>query len=174
MDDPFDILGLPPTFDLDAETIRAAWLARCAHAHPDARPPGGGAHPDAETLRASAALNNARRTLEDPERRADALLLRLGGPSREQEKGLPPALLAAFMEAREALDEAKAAGESGAIESSREWAEGRRHAHIEEVRRKFQAMGNAPTPEALRAVRIELNAWRYATRMLEQIDEVTM
>ena len=33
--DPFDALGLPARFDLDAETVRRAWLARSAGAHPD-------------------------------------------------------------------------------------------------------------------------------------------
>lgn len=169
MPDPFDTLGLPASFDLTREQVRAAWRARSGAAHPDAA---AGVAESAST-RSSADLNHAMRTLEDPEKRADALLVRLGGPTREQEKGLPPALLAEMLEAREALEDARAGASNDALERARAWATQRRDAHIARAAALLGALAPGAPPQALREARIELNAWRYTERMLEQIDEVT-
>ncbi len=169
--DAFDLLGLSPAFDLDSEALRRAWLARSSAAHPDHA---GGALDPSALERASAALNDARRTLEDPERRASTLLRRLGGPGEKDDKSLPPELLMEYMEQREILDEAKAGRDPAAIEASRAWARARRLGHIDACSRMFaEALADPnPNPETLRAIRVELNAWRYAERMLEQIDDV--
>ncbi len=169
MPDPFDTLGLPARFDLTREQVRAAWRARSGATHPDAAP---GVAQDAST-RSTANLNDAMRTLEDPEKRADALLVRLGGPTREQEKSLPPTLLAEMLDAREALEDARAGGAQGGLESARDWAMQRRDAHIARAATLLGALSPGAPPHALREARIELNAWRYIERMLEQIDEVT-
>ncbi len=170
-DDPFDALGVEPAFDLDDEAVRRAWLARSAASHPDVI----GADSmerDAEQLAAD--LNEARRVLADPERRAGALLRRLGGPTESQDKSLPPELLMEYMEAREELEAAQASNDASRLESSRAWAHERRAAHIRTCSRLFaDALADPnPDPETLRAIRTELNAWRYAERMLEQIDEI--
>lgn len=169
--DPFDLLGLDPSFDLDAQALRRAWLIRSSAAHPDHA---GGALDPSTLERTSAALNDARRTLEDPERRASALLHRLGGPGEKDDKSLPPELLMEYMEQREILDEAKAGADTAAVEASRAWAHERRQSHIDACSRMFaEALAEPnPNPETLRAIRVELNAWRYAERMLEQIDDV--
>lgn len=169
--DPFDLLGLPARFDLSEDEVRSAWLARAAEAHPD--------HADdpLDPGESAAALNDARRTLADPERRAGALLARLGGPSERDDTSLPPELLMEFMEAREALEEAVGSHDGAAIERSRAWALDRRESHIRAVGAMFDeahAAGDRDPQRAmtLRAIRVELDAWRYAERMLEQIDRV--
>lgn len=169
--DPFDLLGLPARFDLDEEAIRGAWLRLSGGAHPD-RVGGAGSDPGGEAERSSAAINEARRTLADPERRAAALLARLGGPSETEDKSLPSSLLLEYMEAREELETAIHSADAEAVARSREWAEDRRRAHIERVAGYFSAVGASGNPEALRAIRTELNAWRYAERMLEQARDV--
>lgn len=161
--DPFDILGVAATFDLDPEALRRAYLARVREAHPDVAAPGADAH------RRTALLNEAMRVLEDPERRADALLIRLGGPTREQEKGLPPAFLAEMMETRERIDEALASGDAVERERWAAWARRRREEHIRDAGRLLRNLPDPPTPEALRAVRVELNAWRYIERLIEHL-----
>lgn len=164
--DPFEALGLARRFDLDGRDIRAAWLRRAAELHPDRRP---GAD-DAEVARSAAILNDAARTLEDPERRADALLVLLGGPAREAEKALPPEFLTEVMAVREALEEAVASGDAARIAAHEAWGEARRAAIIDEVRAAFDALADPPGRDALRAIRVRLNAWRYIERMLEQIE----
>lgn len=169
MPDPFDTLGLPASFDLSREQVRAAWRARSGAAHPDAAP----GVAERESTRSSADLNHAMRTLEDPEKRADALLVRLGGPTRDQEKGLPPTLLAEMLDAREALEDARAGGSRDGLEHARDWATRRRDEHIARAAALLGSLARGASAQALREARIELNAWRYTERMLEQIDEVT-
>jgi len=156
-DDPFDALGLEPRFDLDEPELLRAWRRRSVDAHPDRA---GG---EDEARRRAAALNDARRRLEDPESRADALVLRLGGPSREEENGLPAGFLMEIMELRESLEAAQSGGDD--LDPHRRRAETERAARMVRVREGFAE----PEPD-LRAIRVELNAWRYLERMLEQIE----
>lgn len=121
-----------------------------------------------------AALNQARRILSDPERRADALLMRLGGPPKERERGLPDGFLVEFMEVREAVESAIGATDEGERSAARRkwesWGEERRRRAIEEVASVFERLEGPPSPEPLRQIRIRLNAWRYIERLLEQLD----
>lgn len=161
--DPFDVLGLPARFDLSPAEIRRAWLERAAAAHPDHADSA-----DASAERGSAALNEARKTLDDPERRAAALLARLGGASTEHDRSLPPGLLMEFLERKELVDEARSSG--APLDEHEGWAEERRTRHLERVSALFRDSGENPKPETLRALRLELNAWRYVERFIEQLD----
>lgn len=159
--DAFDVLGIDASFDLDREALRRAWLRRSLDAHPDRA---GG---DDAARELAARLNDAKRVLEDDESRADALLVRLGGPAREAEKSLPDGFLMEIMELREELELAQGAGDPAALAPHRERAERERRARLERVRAMFS--GNIDD-STLRDIRVELNAWRYLERMLEQID----
>jgi molecular chaperone HscB len=164
--DAFDSLGLEPRFNLDAEAIDRAYFARSATLHPDVA-----TNPDAG--REMAALNEARRTLADPEARADALLRRLGGPSREQERGLPEGFLGEIMELRQEIEAALASGDPAQRRRWQAWAAEQRLETIAEVGGLFAALapgGGPVAPEALRAIRVRLNAWRYIERLIEQLD----
>lgn len=165
--DPFSILGLPRRFDLDAAAVQRAYLARAAMAHPDLTSvelaEGGAGAPDA------AALNRAKAVLDDPEQRADALLTLLGGPTREADRTLPDGFLTEIMDIRERLDEAVASRDAAAAAELEAWAGRRRAAHVRAAGEMFAALPERPTPDALRAIRRELNAWRYIERMLEQV-----
>jgi molecular chaperone HscB len=158
--DAFDILGLPAKFDLTAAEIQRAYLARITSLHPDAR----GGIEDPEVAR----LNAAKQTLDDPESRASTLLTRLGGASKEQDRSLPDGFLMRMMAAREALDEAKAAGRTAEVDRFVDEAEREREGHIREVGRLFGAAAGGDRG-ALKAIRRELNAWRYIERLLEQV-----
>ncbi len=162
-DDPFDTLGVRASFDLDPDELRTNWLRRSLDAHPDR------AASDEEARELASRLNHARRMLENSESRADALLIRLGGPSREEEKGLPDGFLMEIMELREGLETAQATGDPAALEPHREAAEREREKRLLRVREMF-AESESPDDAQRRAIRIELNAWRYLERMLEQVD----
>lgn len=163
--DPFRLLGVPATFDLDLERLQAAYLAAMARLHPDA---GGG---DGAGERA-AAINRARAVLADPESRADALVGLLGGPSRERDRSLPAGFLEEMMGVRMRMEESLGAGEDP--RSWREWAAGRREEFARAageglaLAASMQA-GDPARAEALAGVRRSLNAWRYIERMIEQI-----
>lgn len=167
--DPFHILGLPRTFDLDPDAIEGAYLAASMARHPDladatTRIPG------VEPTDAMARLNQARDVLLDPEQRAGALLKLLGGPGKEQDRSLPPGFLAAMMERSEAMEAECAGRDPAALSRWRAWAQGERERSIAEARALFAGVGEPPDPAALRAIRSALNAWRYIERLIERLD----
>lgn len=161
--DPFAILGVPRRFDVDAAQVHRAYLMRSATLHPDLGEAPGPAGDD------SAALNRAKAILDDPEQRADTLLILLGGPTREAERALPDGFLMEIMDTRERLDEALRTGDRAAAAAFEEWAFTQRAAHIAAARERFEQLSSPPAPAALRDIRRELNAWRYIERMLEQL-----
>lgn len=170
MADPFDTLGLKATFDLDAPAIRRAYLARVAAVHPDSAQLDAAQADAADDARSTATLNDAKRTLEDPERRASALLARLGGPTKEQDKSLPAGFLMDIMELRKGVEDALASGRADARERVAQDAASRREVHIARVSEMFRSLGPTPDRAALVAIRTELNAWRYVERLIEQLD----
>ncbi len=168
---PFQLLGLEPTFHLNSGALQRAYLRRIATLHPDH---GGGEEPGSEFGSEagpdSAALNRARRELEDPERRANAVLAALGGPAKEQDKSLPDGFLMEIMETREAVEAASTEAERARW---RAWAAERRAEYSERVGVMFEEATSAEQSERsgrLAAIRRELNAWRYIERLIEQLD----
>jgi molecular chaperone HscB len=165
--DAFEVLGLVPRFEIDPGELQAAYLARARLVHPDHAGPGDGAG-DRPADGAIAALNAARTQLADPERRANLLLARLGGPAPEADRSLPPGFLAGIMEAREELAAAQDRGDAEAVERWLHWAEARRSEHAARVGALLSS--SAASHAVLRDARRELNAWRYIERMIEQLD----
>ncbi len=164
--DPFAVLGLARRFDLALADVQRAFLVRSSQLHPDV------AGDDADALDAAAELNHAREVLENPESRADALLRLLGGPTREQERSLPPGFLQEMMEVRETMQDETASGDAGAKQKWIEWARERRRGHEQRVGQMFAELlvpPAVPNAAALKALRTELNAWRYIERMMEQV-----
>lgn len=166
--DAFDILDLPPAFDLERAAIDRAFLARAVSVHPDLA----GGELEAEAL--TALLNDAKRALLDPETRANTLLARLGGPAADKEKSLPPTLLMEVMEAREGVDAARASGNSAELARWRAWAVEGRESIVKTCRQLFASALATPSgaadPRLLREIRVQLNAWRSYERMIEQMD----
>jgi molecular chaperone HscB len=106
--DPFEALGLAPTFDLDPDELEARYLALSRACHPDHHAatdplelPG--------LLARAAAVNDAYRTLRDPWSRARALLDRLDAGAFDRHKRLDPGFLAEAMDLAEEVDAAEAA-----------------------------------------------------------------
>lgn len=162
--DPFETLGLEPRFDLDSAAVERAYLRLAAAAHPDV------AGDDAEAARRTAEINDARAVLLDPERRASALLHKLGGPAKDQDKSLPRDFLGEMMELRETIEAAIAGGGDGERATWRAWALKRRAEFIASVGAAFAALASPAAESDLRAIRTRLNAWRYIERLIEQLD----
>jgi len=165
--DPYDALGLEPRFDLADTEIERAYLSRVASAHPDAGAGAGGADP--------AALNEARVALLDPERRAGALLARLGGPSASDHKALPDGFLMEIMEVRTEIEGAIASGGEAEREKWERWADEQRAGFIAELTPMFARAGERvasgeDASDTLTEIRVRLNAWRYIERLIEQLD----
>lgn len=158
MHDAFEVLGLTARYGITPAEVQREYLARAASLHPDRV-----GVEDAEAH--SAALNEARSVLNDPEQRANTLLTRLGGPTKDSDKSLPTGFLAAMMEVREAMAGELPSGGEAAKARWRAWAGERRREHEARVGAMFEE-----NPPALAAIRTELNAWRYVERLAEQID----
>jgi molecular chaperone HscB len=161
MDDPFAVLGLPARYDIDPAEVERAYLARAAQLHPDL------AGDDEDVAVLAAGLNRAKRVLLNDELRADVLLRGLGGPAKEQDKSLPPGFLMEMMELREAVETAMASGSEGERAEWQHWAAEQRD-HYRRVVGGLFALGTGP--ENLKAIRVQLNAWRYIERLIEQLD----
>lgn len=169
MFDPFLLLGLPRRFDLEPAEIDAAYLARALESHPDAF---GGVAPGLAGDDAQAMLNEAKDVLANPERRANTLLELLGGPTKEQNKSLPPAFLAEMMDMREEMESATATNDPSAIAAWRVRGEAERAKWMADAAARFRAVAASAVPSSseLAAIRTALNAWRYIERMIEQLD----
>jgi curved DNA-binding protein CbpA len=157
-EDAFSVLGLEPSFDLTPAAIERAYLSRAATLHPDASDPAEAA----EAARRMAALNDARKTLKDPELRARALLA-ARGMDEPGDQSLPEGFLEEMLEVRMEIEGAVSSGDEGERARWVAWAEERRRGHIERTRAHFERTDAA-------AVRTELNAWRYIERLIEQLD----
>ncbi|MBX9737183.1 MAG: hypothetical protein K2X32_09680 [Phycisphaerales bacterium] len=169
--DPFGALGLPARFDLSTSEIERAFLARMAHAHPDHAV----AHEQGTDIaRLATQLNQSRAILSNPEQRAQSLLTRLGGPSKEADRSLPEGFLMEMMETRSTIDAERADAADGSASEAlldrwETWCEDRRSLHLQRVKSLFASIGQPPDSGTLRRIRTELNAWRYIERLLEQL-----
>lgn len=160
-DDPFAVFDLPPRFDLDTQALLQKFLAAAAATHPDRFVD---LLDQADAADRSALINQAYRTLSDPEARAHALLALRGGPAAADDKALPPTLLMEMMELREELETAIKADDQLALTRLHDAAQSQKQAHLDRLAAHFDH-----DPFDGKTVRLELNALRYIQRMLEQM-----
>ena len=162
-EDPFDLLGIEPAFDVDIAHVRSVVRRRIAACHPDRV-----VDPlqQEEALRESARLNAARAQLEDDEKRANLLLSRLGGPSAEDDQSLPENFLPQMMQVRMEMEEALASGDAEAQARTRDWMRDERTRLWNAVAELFRRLQEGEDVGS--QLRCELNVWRYIERMIEQ------
>src|SRR5262245_29146119 len=118
--DYFEVFGLPRRLSIDGAELQRRFYELSRRGHPDfhqSAPP----ERQAEILEASARLNAAYRALRDPLARIEYLVrLEEGRETREGatvKPKAPPELLEEMFEIQEALQEAKAAGQSGGLDA---------------------------------------------------------
>jgi molecular chaperone HscB len=105
---PFEILGIDPTFEVDAKTLDEAYFARQTLAHPDRFVHHSEPEQEAATVQSSF-LNQAYETLKNPTLRAKALLKLKGIEVCGEEEGKTvqnPEILEEMMNLQEALAQA--------------------------------------------------------------------
>lgn len=163
MADAFDILGLPPRFDLDPDHLQRAYLSRAAASHPDLA--GALEEGAADDDGRAAELNQARASLADPLQRAEVLMRRLGGPGVGDDRTLPAGFLAEMLAWREQIEEEQPLDEAG-VAAWRSRAGARREELTAQLRDAF-ARRDA---DSLTAARRVMNQWRYIDRLFEQLD----
>lgn len=104
----YDVFGLQPRLTLDVEALREAFLTLSREFHPDFF---GNAEPalKAESERRTALLNNAHKTLRDPQKRAEYLIFLIADDIESNKNAVPPELLEEVFEIQEAGEELREA-----------------------------------------------------------------
>lgn len=166
--DYFAIFGIGKKLALDLTELQRRFYELSREWHPD-RHARAGALQLAEAEHASAALNDAWRTLRDPVARAEYLLTSEGFDIGEQRgRDVPPELLDEVFELNMALEEARAGDESAKTEVARALS------HFEEVLagvdsqrdELFREYDAAPDRDKLTRLRALLNRRKYLQNLV--------
>jgi molecular chaperone HscB len=168
--DPFDILGIAPTFDVDLSAAERRYRDLSRILHPDKHV---GAPPAERRMALGKAVevNEAWRLLRDPIRRAEALFRRSGIELREGvEPKADPEFLMEMMEQREALSDARAKGDRGAALRLGSTIRTREKEVMGRLSQGFgEAAANGTAPRDLLPLLGEL---RYYRRFLDEVSAI--
>ena len=159
--EPFELLGLPVQFDLDASVIERAFFDRSKAWHPDRFASAPAAERVAALSRARA-LNDAYQVLKKPVPRAEYLLARAGMTIGDNER-LDGAFLMEILELREELAEARVKNLTTKVEALQRAMVARRTDAVGALDPLFRA-------NDLAAIKRTLIVLRYLDRYLEECD----
>jgi len=161
--DPFETLGLAPVFELDPATLERRHRELSRALHPD-RYAGRPSSERQQALGRAIEVNEAFRTLRDPVRRAEALLVRHGRAVAET-GGVPadPSLLMQVMERREALGDARRAKDLAAVRGLSRAVREREQRVLAEMAKAFVQL-----PPDFTRIEPLLGELRYHHRFLEE------
>jgi molecular chaperone HscB len=170
--DPFDTLGLEPSFDLDSSLIdrRVRELGRALHPDRHATATAGQRR---QALGRSIDVNEAGRVLRDPIARAQVLRHRLLGAAQaalDEAVGpkAPPELLMQMMELRESLATAKQARDLDAVRKLKGPMAEREEAVLAAIDERFQRALEGGQLD-LGALDGEIGELRYLRRFLDEV-----
>ena len=171
--DYFTMLGIEQRFDLDEELLREKFLALNRHAHPDYHT---GETPEVRelSLRVSATVNDAYRTLKDPASRAAYLLELLGGKSSAADKSVLEGFLPTMMMMQEEIEDAKDPRNADELTRLSEVLKTQHDGLLHRISHLFGELTEAAACEAVRTdllweVRKLLNAVSYVKKLLSQV-----
>ena len=171
MSDYFEILGIPRGLNLSVDGLQQRYYRLSRELHPDRfmnKPP-------AEQQRAldmSSALNDARRTLQDPIKRANYLLSLEGFDIGEQKsKDVPAELLEEVFELNMALEEMRGGDDSARpqLEQAEANFAGMMTGIDTQLQSLFEQYDGAPQREKLAEIRGALNRRKYIQNLLDEV-----
>lgn len=171
MTDYYQLFGIPRRLNLSLDSLEKRYYDLSRELHPDRFM----RKPEEERQRAldmSSALNDARRTLKDPIKRAQYLLKLEGFDIGEQgSKDVPPELLEEVFELNMALEEMRGGDDSARPQL--EQAENNFSAMMNEVEQQLQVLfekyDSAPKRETLGEIRGVLNRRKYIQNLLNEV-----
>jgi molecular chaperone HscB len=164
--DPFAILGIKRTYEIDLSAVEKRHRELSRALHPD-RYADAGAAERKLTLVKAVEVNEAWRIVRDPIARAEALFALAGIAVGEQNEPKPgPALLMEAMERREALAEAKEKGDLAAIDHLAGEVDACKRAVEEELRAGFARGGKLDALVPL------LGELRFHRRFLDEVNAI--
>ncbi len=163
--DDFTLFGLPPQFALDRAALDVQWRRLQSATHPD-RFASEGAASQRVAMQWAVRVNEAYQRLKDPVRRA-AYLCELRGAAVQAERhtAMPPQFLMQQMAWREALEDAQAAADVGALQSELDAEESRA---LAEAGRLLDEAGDAPA--AAQQVRALMFMQRFRQDIERRLD----
>ncbi|MBX3184000.1 MAG: Fe-S protein assembly co-chaperone HscB [Polyangiaceae bacterium] len=145
--DPFELLQIPPSFDLDLNALSARHRELSRALHPD-RYVGAPSAERRQALGRAISVNEAWRRLKEPVSRAEALCERYGVPYGERaEPKASPDWLMEVMELREALAEARRARDIARVEQLTRDVKAAREATLERLTAHFRALSGGHVAE---------------------------
>lgn len=162
----FDVLGVARAFPQELRELETRYKALSRRLHPDRFAK---AEPASRmlSLKRATDLNHAYKTLKDPVKRAEYLLLLdgvdLGREDRPGAAKVDPELLVSIMELREALMDAKLEGDRAALETMTADVRGRAEQAMRDVTSGFADGEVSRVAEALIAL-------RYYRRFLDEVE----
>ncbi len=167
--DPFETLGFPRRFRIDAANLAQRHRDLSRALHPDRFVQAAPAERRV-AIEKAAAVNDAFRRLRDPQMRAAALLAFAGRPVREDARAAPE-LLTEVLDLRERLEEAKSQKDDTRRITLRD-SVATRIAQSERVIADAFETDVAPTGDTLDRAYEALVTLKYLYRFLEEADAV--
>jgi molecular chaperone HscB len=173
--DYFELLGLPHRFALDPAELERRYLERSREVHPDRQ----GERPAADRVSAAGRameVNQAYRALRRELPRAEHLLA-LSGVSIGDNEPVSQELLLEMMELREALAEAAASGDQGALGRMEAEARRRERGELERLGQLFATLEAAPPGDSgeraglIETIKEHIILLRYLARYREAFEE---
>ena len=166
----FALFDLQPGFNLDLDQLAVRYRELARGVHPD-RFADASEREQRLALEQSAGLNEAYQTLKNPSKRARYLLALKGNETPLEVTVHDPEFLMQQMQWREALDEARGAGEVEALEAEVREAERRMLAEL--AARLDERHDAAAAAEQVRALMFVQRFGRDIERRLEQLEEAS-
>lgn len=177
MSNPFELLGLTPSFAIDPELLEQRQRELNRALHPD-RHAGKSPAERREALGRSMDVNRAYRTLRDPASRAEALFEVLGESWNAERTVTDPTLLGEMLEQRERLDQIRRSKDTERLKGLQRDMLAREAALVQQLTRAFQPLTDA-LPAAgggneaqLSTVRRLLTELRYVRRFVEEVSAI--
>jgi molecular chaperone HscB len=177
LENPFETLGLEPSFGLDLAALERRQRELSRALHPD-RYAGRPAGERRQALSRAMDVNHAFRTLRDPVSRADSLLALLAAPPAANERATDPGLLMNMMEQREELDRVRNKRDQRGLLALKETMAAREQAVLADLDKAFgpllaelraDATTGAQGDARFSRVRPLLTELRYVRRFLEEV-----
>jgi molecular chaperone HscB len=171
--DRFAVLGVPRRLAVDVDDLERRWLAASQVVHPD-RHETADERTRALSVAASAAVNQAYRTLRDPIARGRYWLELHGVPLGKDNNRVPPALAALVFETQEALEDFRTGGASReSIASTHATLDARLKALVDGLAARYAAWdaADATAPAVLDELKTRLSEIAYLDTLVEDVDE---
>jgi molecular chaperone HscB len=175
--DPFAILGIDRSFDVDLAAVEKRHRELSRALHPDRYAHAGPSERRAALARA-VEVNEAWRAVRDPIPRAEALFSLFGVPVGERQEPTPsPELLMAAMEMREALADGKERRDLAAIERLAGEVDERRRAVEAKLSAGFAAFAAPGSTGSADKKKVEalvplLGELRFHQRFLDEVSSI--